>query len=157
PGAARRHEHALGDRGALLMRRLSLLLLLAAAATACRQDMHDQPRYKPFQKSSFFADGRSERPLVQGTVARGHLEDDPQLYLGKVDGKLATTFPFAITKQVLERGHERYDIYCSPCHDRIGNGQGTIVQRGFKAPPSFHIDRLREAPPGYFFDVITNG
>jgi hypothetical protein len=138
------------------MRRLILLIALAPAA-ACRQDMHDQPRYEPFERSTFFADGRSERPLVKGTVARGHLDDDPLLDQGKVDGKPATEFPFPITRAVLEHGHERYDIFCSPCHDRVGTGQGMIVQRGLKAPPSFHIERLRAAPPGYFFDVITNG
>jgi hypothetical protein len=139
------------------MRHLLSLVAIVAGLAACRQDMHDQPRYEPFEKSTFFADGRSERPLVPGTVARGHLDDDAHLDLGKVDGKPATTFPFAITKTVLERGHQRYDIYCSPCHDQIGNGRGMIVQRGLKAPPSLHIDRLRTAPPGYFFDVITNG
>ncbi|MFO0984800.1 MAG: cytochrome c [Planctomycetota bacterium] len=132
-------------------------LLIACALSGCRQDMHDQPRFEPFEKTSFFLDSRSARPLVPGTVARGALHADEHLYQGKVDGKPATTFPFAITRAVLERGHERYDIFCSPCHDRIGNGDGMIVERGFKRPPSFHIDRLRDAAPGYFFDVISNG
>ncbi len=133
---------------------MATLLLLA---TACRQDMHDQPKYKPLRGSDFFDDGRSARPFVEGTVARGHLHTDEHFYTGKVKGELVTTLPFPATKEVLERGHERYNIYCSPCHDRVGTGRGMIVQRGFRQPPSFHIDRLRQAPVGHFFDVMTNG
>jgi hypothetical protein len=135
------------------MRWVALLLLVAA----CRQDMHDQPRYEPLEASTFFKDGRSARPQVEGTVARGQLRLDEHLYTGKIGGKPATSFPFAITQAVLERGQERFNIFCSACHGRLGNGQGIIVQRGLKPPPSFHIDRLRESPPGYYFDVMTNG
>ncbi|MFN8005614.1 MAG: cytochrome c [Terriglobia bacterium] len=123
----------------------------------CRQDMHDQPKYKPLAPSSFFSDGRSARPLVPGTVARGFLHDQPDLYQGKVDGKLVDKIPYPVTIEFLKRGQERYNIFCSPCHDRVGNGQGMVVRRGFRAPPSYHMDRLRQAPVGYFFDVITNG
>jgi len=140
------------------MRRSARALLVAAALLAgCRQDMHDQPRFEPMEKTTFFPDGRSARPLVPGTVARGHLDLDEHLYTGKVDGKPATTFPFPVTAEVLARGRERFDIHCSACHDKLGYGQGMIVKRGLKPPPSYHIPRLREAPPGYFFDVMTNG
>jgi hypothetical protein len=123
----------------------------------CRQDMHDQPRYEPLEPSAFFADGRSSRPLVEGTVARGSLRLDELLYTGKVNGELSETLPFPVTRELLGRGQERYTIYCTPCHDHVGNGQGLIVRRGLRPPPSFHIERLRAAPIGHFFDVITNG
>jgi mono/diheme cytochrome c family protein len=119
--------------------------------------MHVQPKYKPLAPTSFFDDGRSERPVVPGTVARGHLQIDELLYTGKVNGALAETFPFPITRWDLARGQERYNIFCSPCHGQLGDGQGMIVQRGFPPPPSYHEDRLRQAPVGHFFDVITNG
>jgi mono/diheme cytochrome c family protein len=136
-----------------------ILLLCAALLTGCRQDMQDQPKFIPLRPSSFFDDGRSERPLVEGTVARGHLDADTAFYTGKVAGKPVDTFPFPITRAVLNRGQERFNIYCAPCHDRLGNGLGMIVRRGFDhpPPPSYHIDRLRQAPDGYLFDVITNG
>jgi mono/diheme cytochrome c family protein len=135
-----------------------LLPAVLVLATGCRQDMQDQPKYIPLRPSEFFGDGRSERPLLEGTVARGHLDDDALLYTGKgADGKFADMFPFAVTKDVVERGHERFDIYCSPCHDRLGTGDGKIVRRGYRHPPSYHIDRLRQVPAGYIFDVITNG
>ena len=134
-----------------------VLALAALLAAACRQDMHDQPRFEPLEASSFFADGRSSRPQVRGTIARGELRLDEHLYRGTVDGELATTFPFEMTRDMLDRGRERYDIYCSVCHDRTGSGEGLVVKRGLKQPPSFHIERLREAPPGYYFDVITRG
>ena len=139
--------------------RLALVAALAMAtlAAGCRNDMHDQPKYKGQRGSEFFTDGRSERPLVPGTVARGHLDDDEQLYTGKLDGQPVTTFPAPVTRAILERGQERYGIYCTPCHDRVGNGNGMIVERGYRRPPSLHIDRLREAPVGHFFDVITGG
>ena len=124
---------------------------------ACRQDMHDQPRYEPLEASAFFADGRSARPQVRGTVARGELRLDEHLYAGTVNGEPATSFPFEITEDILERGRERYDIFCSTCHDRVGSGEGIVVKRGLKRPPSFHIERLREAPAGYYFDVVTRG
>jgi len=119
--------------------------------------MHIQPRYDSLDPSTFFDDGRSARPAVPGTVARGNLRVDAHLYTGKVDGVVVNTFPFPITRQVLERGRERYNIYCSPCHDYVGTGRGMIVRRGFQPPPSYHNDRLRTAPVGHFFDVITNG
>lgn len=123
----------------------------------CKQDLADQPRYSSLQPSAFFADGRSARPLVPGTVARGDLRDDEALYTGKVKGVLVTTMPFAVTRRDLERGRERFTIYCTPCHDQTGGGNGMIVQRGYRHPPSYHIDRLRQAPVGHFFDVITRG
>ena len=140
------------------MRPAALALCLASAlGAACRQDMHDQPRVKPLARSDFFDDKRASRPPVEGTVARGQLRDDEHLYTGKVGKELAATYPFPITADVLKRGRERYTIYCTPCHGQLGLGEGMVVQRGFKRPTSFHIDRLREAPPGYFFDVMTNG
>jgi mono/diheme cytochrome c family protein len=133
--------------------------LATALLTGCRRDMQDQPKYIPLRPSSFFDDGRSERPLVEGTVARGHLDADAAFYTGKIDGKPIDAFPVPITRAMLERGQERFNIYCAPCHDRLGNGRGMIAQRGFNHPPpqSYHIDRLRQAPVGYFFDVISNG
>lgn len=125
--------------------------------SACRQDMHDQPKYKPLSASGIFDDGRSARPLVPGTVARGFERDDAHLYTGKVNGKDVDTFPFPITAEVLDRGQERYNIYCSTCHGYTGFGDGMVVQRGFRRPPSYHIDQLRQAPVGHFFDVMTNG
>jgi mono/diheme cytochrome c family protein len=133
------------------------LAMLGIALCACQQKMADQPRYKPLQKSALFDDQRASRPLIEGTVARGHLDDDEQLYSGKLGGELATTFPFPIDGRALQRGRERYDIFCSPCHDRRGMGEGMIVRRGYRPPPSFHIERLRAAPPGHFFDVMSHG
>jgi mono/diheme cytochrome c family protein len=138
-----------------------LVSFLAAAVllAGCRQDMQDQPKYIPLRPSTFFDDGRSERPLVEGTVARGHLDADVAFYTGKTDGKPIDAFPVPITRALLDRGQERFNIYCAPCHDRMGTGHGMIAQRGYNHPPpqSYHIDRLRQAPVGYFFDVITNG
>ena len=119
--------------------------------------MHDNPRHEPLEASRVFADRSSSRPLVEGTVARGQLNDDDFLYTGKVMGQPVTEFPFAITRKELDRGQDRFNIYCAPCHSRLGDGRGMVVQRGFRQPPSFHIDRLRQVPPGYVFDVITNG
>jgi Cytochrome C oxidase, cbb3-type, subunit III len=126
-------------------------------ATGCRQDMHDQPKFIPLRESDFFADHRSVRPLVDGTVARGDVEGDGLLDTGKLDGQDATVFPFPVTWEVMARGQERFDIFCSPCHGRTANGDGMVVRRGFRAPPSLHVDRLRQASLGHFFDVITNG
>lgn len=133
------------------------LTLATIALVGCRQDMHDQPKYKPLRESDFYADKRSARPIVTGTVARGQLNDDSYYYTGKVGNAYATEFPFPVTEQVLKRGQERFNIYCSPCHSEIGDGNGMIVARGFKKPPSYHTERLRTAPVGHFFDVITNG
>jgi mono/diheme cytochrome c family protein len=134
-----------------------VLLCAVSVSVACRQDMHDQPKYIPLRQSTFFADQRSARPLVPGTVARGQLHDDPLLYTGKVDGADATVFPFPIDDKAMTRGRERFDIYCSPCHGRTGQGDGMVVRRGYRKPPSYHQDRLRDAPVGHFFDVMTNG
>ena len=131
--------------------------LVLAVAAGCRRDMQDQPRYDPFEQSAFFPDGRASRPRVPGTVARGHLNEDEAFFSGKTGGAYATVAPVAATEPVLARGRERFNIYCSPCHDRAGTGQGIVVQRGYKRPPSFHDERLRQLPIGYFFDVITNG
>ncbi len=119
--------------------------------------MQDQPKYIPLRESDFYPDHRSERPLVDGTVPRGYLNADDLLYTGKVSGQDSTVLPFAVTQEVLARGQERFNIFCSPCHDRTGSGNGMVVRRGYRQPPSFHIDRLRSAPVGHFFDVITNG
>ena len=140
--------------------RITRVLGLAAFAllfAGCRMDMHEQPKYLPYQPTTFFDDGRSERPVVPGTVARGQLRLDELLYTGKENGVLSNRFPFPITREDLERGRQRYNIYCTPCHDYAGSGQGIVVQRGFPPPLSFHIDRLRQAPVGHFFDVMTSG
>ena len=140
------------------LRKLSPLgLLVISLCIACRQDMHDQPRYKPLAKSDFFVDLRSARPPVAGTVARGQLQEDTYFYTGKIGTSPGDYMPFAVNEDVLARGRERFDIYCSPCHSRLGDGNGMIPQRGFRAPPSYHTERLRKAPLGYFFDVMTNG
>jgi hypothetical protein len=126
--------------------------------TACRIDMHVQPRQNPLSKSDFFADQRSARPLVEGTVARGQLHEDTYFYTGKINNNPADVMPFPVTKEVLDRGQERYNIFCAPCHSRVGDGNGFVPSRGFaRKPPSFHIVRLQKAPAGYFFDIITNG
>jgi mono/diheme cytochrome c family protein len=134
-----------------------LVVTLVALSAACRRDMQDQPRFRPFRSSSFFTDGRSERPLVPGTVARGRLDEDELFHTGKVAGKPAETFPFAVTAEILARGRDRYDIFCAPCHGRVGDGDGAVVERGMRRPPSFHVERLVKAPPGYFVDVVANG
>ena len=133
---------------------------VAAACVAlagCRQDMHDAPSYDPLQATDFFANGAASRPLVPNTVARGQLRADEFLFTGKINGQVANEFPMPVTRQVLDRGQERFNVYCSPCHGRTGEGNGMVVQRGFRQPPSYHEERLRNAPVGYFFDVMTNG
>ena len=138
--------------------RLTLALcVFVVNFVACRQDMHDQPKYEPLEKSAFFDDQRASRPFVEGTVARGHLRDNPEYFAGKVGDQHVTSFPIPVTEELVRRGESRYNIFCTPCHDLVGNGLGIVVQRGFKRPPSFHIDRLRQSPPGYFYDAITNG
>lgn len=167
--------------------RVMVLMLPVVFVSACRQDMHDQPRYKPLRQSSFFDDDRSARPLVEGTVARGQLREDVLFYTGRTDRAqqatpaggatgaiqpgapagaatpvpsmqgFATVFPFPVTPEIVNRGEERFNIYCSVCHDRTGSGLGMVVRRGYRRPPSLHIDRLRQAPVGYLFDVITSG
>jgi len=133
-------------------------ILCAAAAVGCRRDMFNQPSSKPLNRSEFFRDNQmASRPVVAQAVARGHLNEDQVFYTGKVGTNLVETLPLPLTRQLLERGRERFDIYCSPCHGRTGEGNGMIVQRGFPIPPSYHIDRLRQAPIGHFYDVITQG
>lgn len=142
--------------------------------------MQDQPRYKTYKKSDFFADKRGSRDKVLGTVARGQLNENKGFYTGKIDNpdpnvQVQTTtnaagntivtsfpndideFPIPVTKELVERGQERYNIHCIVCHGPVGNGDGMIVRRGFSPPPTYHDDRLRNAPVGHFFDVITNG
>jgi mono/diheme cytochrome c family protein len=134
-----------------------LVVLSLGFLGACRQDMHNQPKYRGLRPSAFFADGSSARPLVEGTVARGTLQEDEAFFTGKIDKVTVKEFPFPIDEHVIDRGQERFNIFCAPCHDRTGGGNGMVVQRGYKQPPSYHIDRLRQADVGYFFDVITNG
>jgi mono/diheme cytochrome c family protein len=137
--------------------RAAFALCAIVALAACRQDMHDQPKYIPLRESTFFGDARSARPFVEGTVARGHLRDDDLTYTGKINGQDATVFPAPVTAATMARGRERFNIYCSPCHGRTGQGDGMIVLRGYRRPPSYLEDRLINAPVGHFFDVITNG
>lgn len=131
--------------------------MFLAACWGCHRDMRDQPRYEPFEASAFFADGMSARPWVEGTVAQGQLTQDEVFYTGKKAGEFVQQIPREVDRALLERGRERFDIYCSVCHARTGDGNGMIVQRGFRRPPSFHDPRLRQVPAGHFFDVITNG
>ena len=163
----------------------SICLLLAAyclLAVGCgvRFDMQDQPRYKAYKKSDFFSDHRASRDMPEGTVARGQLHDNKAFYTGKIDNPnlnapVATTtdasgntlissfpndideFPVPVTKELIDRGQERFNIYCIVCHGPVGNGDGMVVRRGFPKPPTYHDDRLRNAPVGHFFDVISNG
>jgi mono/diheme cytochrome c family protein len=131
------------------------LLLLALAG--CRDDMHNQPRYKPLAASAFFADHRSERPEVDGTVARGHLRIDTARYTGKFNGQDIDQFPIPITRADIEIGRNRFNIYCTPCHGRLGDGNGMVVLRGFRQAASYYSEKLMNAPVGHFFDVMTNG
>lgn len=166
------------------MRRLFILafcLLTFSFGTACRYDMQDQPKYKAYKESKFFSDGRTMRDLPEGTVARGQLRLDKALYTGKkenadpnaqvestTDPKTGNTlvssfpndveeFPVPVTKELLERGEQRYKVFCVVCHGPLGKGDGMVVRRGYPAPPTYHDDRLRNAPVGHFFDVMTNG
>jgi mono/diheme cytochrome c family protein len=125
--------------------------------SGCRQDMHNQPKYRPLRAAEFFRDGSSARPPIEGTVARGTLQEDEAFFTGKVGSTAVTELPFAVDEQVLDRGEQRYNIYCAPCHDATGTGRGMVVQRGYRQPPSLHDERLRIAPPGHYFDVMTNG
>ena len=164
--------------------RLALIAILAPiillSGCGVRYDMQDQPRYRAYKKSEWFKDGRGSRDPVEGTVARGQLHDNKAFYTGKIDNPnpnaaVQTTsdasgntlvasfpndvdeFPVPVTKELVDRGQERYNIYCIVCHGPVGNGDGMIVRRGFPQPPTYHDDRLRNAPVGHFFDVITNG
>ena len=136
---------------------LRVIAALTLLGAACRQDMHDAPRYEAFEASTSFADGRASRTAPAGTVARGWLREDEALYTGKVNGQLVEAVPFAVTYDDLKRGQERFNIFCTPCHGRLGDGQGMVVQRGLRQAASYHQDRLRQERIGYFYDVITNG
>ena len=153
----------------------ALLAVVCLAGTACRRDMQDQPKIKAYRGSSFFGDGLSSRPPVPGTIPRGFLRSDKELYTGKKSASSSAssvaptasntnaypddvdTFPFPITQETVVRGRERFEIFCSVCHGLTGHGDGMIVRRGFRKAASFHEDRLRQAPVGHFFDAITNG
>jgi len=139
------------------LRRAALVCVLVAGAAGCRQDMHDAPRYDPLEASTIFAGGASAQPLVDGTVARGHENADELLFTGKVGGVEADLFPFEITRADLDVGQTRFNTFCAPCHAPSGDGDGMVVQRGYRQPPSLHIDRLRQAPAGQVYDRITNG
>jgi len=134
-----------------------VFIAMALLLVGCTQEMMDQARYEPLEPTDFFKDGRSSRPLVEGTVARGQLRLDTHLFEGIVNDEFVDEFPFPITREVIERGRERYDIFCAVCHDRTGAGNGMVVQRGFTRPPSLHENRLREASLGYQFHIITKG
>lgn len=136
---------------------VGLMVLVGFAGLGCRQDMHDQPRFKPLAKSDFFADGRASRPPVAGTVARGQLREDAWLYTGMSGGALAAELPVALDAELLQRGRERYQIFCTPCHGQTGRGDGIVVRRGYRKAASFHSERLRGEPVGYFFDTMTRG
>ncbi len=136
---------------------VAVLLLTTLALVGCerRQAMYKQPKFKPYQENDFFEDKRSARPLVEGTVPRGVIDD--HLNKGIVDGKPVSDFPFPITRKEMDRGMDRYNIYCAPCHSRTGDGWGMVAQRGIKRPPSFHEARLKAAPVSHFFNVVSNG
>ena len=134
-----------------------LVGVVVLAAAGCRQDMHNQPKAIPLRESMFFKDTSSARPVVEGTIARGTLQDDAAFFTGKAGAEAVDALPFALTAEVLDRGEQRYNIYCTPCHGLSGGGDGMIVRRGYRQPPSYHIDRLRTAPIGHFYDTITNG
>jgi mono/diheme cytochrome c family protein len=134
-----------------------LAVSLVLFAGGCRKDMYDQPHYEPYEPSAFFTDGTSSRPIIAGTVARGELRADSLYYEGKIDGKDADVFPFEIDAATLELGRDRYMVYCTPCHGRLGDGRGMVVRRGFSPPPTFHSEYLRKIPVGHFFSVMTHG
>jgi len=152
---SKRFQLTARSRSRLCCGGLAVLGLLALVG--CRQDMHNQPKFIPLREATFYHDLRSERPPVPGTIARGHLRIDEVFYTGKENGQPVDFFPFPVTKEVLKRGEERFNIYCSPCHGRLGNGEGMIVQRGLRRAANFHSEALRAAPVGHFFDVMTNG
>ena len=148
-------RNAMRDERCAMRGFLVAVLLLAAAG--CRQDMHNQPKAIPLRESMFFKDTSSARPIVEGTVARGTLQDDAAFFTGKTGTLAVDALPFALTADVLDRGEQRFNIYCTPCHGMSGGGDGMIVRRGYRQPPSYHIDRLRAMPLGHFYDVMTNG
>ncbi|MDP9049918.1 MAG: cytochrome c [Acidobacteriota bacterium] len=138
---------------------MAVATAMAASMTlaGCRQDMHNQPKFTPQRGTEFYADGRSSRPQVENTVARGQLHEDTYFYTGMQDGKEGNVMPFPVTMEVLQRGQERYNVYCTPCHSRVGNGAGMIVMRGYHPAGNFHSARLLAMPLGHFFTVISNG
>lgn len=137
---------------------IALVALGGLGAIGCRQDMHDQPKLKPYRSSQFFVNGSGMRNLPAHTVARGSLQENTHFYTGRMpDGSMATELPMPMTKALLKRGQERFTIYCTPCHGQVGDGRGMVVRRGYKQPTSYHDERLRQVPIGYFFDVMTNG
>jgi mono/diheme cytochrome c family protein len=144
--------HALLRAASALVPTAAFLLL-----AACRQDMHTEPRYQPLAESDFFSDHRSARPQVEGTVARGQLRIDEARYTGKIDGEDIDQFPIPIAKADIERGQNRFNIYCTPCHGHVGDGNGMVVLRGFRQAASYYTDKLVHAPVGHYFDVISNG
>ncbi len=144
----------LGPSKAPIAALAALLLLLSAG---CRKDMYDQPKYEAYDPSTIFKDGTSSRPQIAGTVARGDLRADSAYYEGKADGKDVTELPFQVTAETLELGRQRYQVFCTPCHGRLGDGRGMVVRRGFSPPPSFHAEYLKKIPVGHFYNVITNG
>ncbi len=133
------------------------MILILATLAACRQDMHDQPKYKPLAESTFFADQRASRPIPANTVSRTEGNTNDVFHTGSVNGDFAPEIPLPITTEFLNRGHERYDIFCTPCHSRLGDGNGMVAQRGYRMPQNLNSDRIRQAPPGYIFQVISNG
>jgi len=138
--------------------RSALMIAPACCLIGCRQDMHDQPKYRPLAASSFFADGRSARPIPAGTIARGELNDTGPAFTGvDTGGRFVDQLPVALTRQLVLRGRERFDIYCTPCHGLNADGMGMVALRGFRAPPSLLTDRVQRMPVGYIFAVITNG
>ena len=153
--AARSTQRA--RRSASCLLRAACLIAIAALLVSCRQKMAHQPRYDPLEPSDFFADGMAARPRIPGTVARGELVHDEFTSTGKINGVDGDGFPMPVTAQVVNRGEERFNIYCSECHGKLGDGNGMIPARGFRRPPSYHTDRLRTAVTGHFFDVMTNG
>jgi mono/diheme cytochrome c family protein len=138
------------------------VLFVAIALAGCRTEMYDQPRYEPYEASDFYDDGTSARPTIAGTVPR----DDPRerggasselFNTGKIGDKIAVEIPFAVDRSVLDRGQERFRIFCTPCHSELGDGRGMIVRRGFNPPPSFHSAEVKNQPVGHYFDVMTRG
>jgi len=143
--------------GRPLVALVALIAMLALGGCRLPQMMADQPQHDPLEKSAVFPDGNSSRPIVEGTVPRDAGDPSSVLLTGKEGEAFVDTFPLALSPELMARGHERYDIYCSPCHGLAGYGDGMIVARGYRQPPSFHTDQLRSRPNGYLYDVITNG
>ncbi|HEX7152641.1 MAG TPA: cytochrome c [Thermoanaerobaculia bacterium] len=155
--AERRTDSVSRAHSSFFILRSAFCVLLLLTVAGCRQKMANQPRYDPLEASDFFKDGMAARPRLDGVVARGELVTNPFLATGKINGVVADGFPFEVTASTLDRGQTRYDVYCAPCHSRVGDGNGMIPSRGLRRPPSFHTETLRTATTGHYFDVITNG